>query len=202
MTAATSTVVRRRAGVRLPLGRSARRAVLAVHLWSRRGAWVGLDVALAALVVATLRADDDARRAALFQAVEVVAVWPLAPRRDWSAWAAGSCSGWPPRYGLVRFWWVLVKLVINVLLSVLVLVLLRPNAHELAADGRRLAAGSQVDVDLSALVMPPAVTMVALTVAVYLSVYKPWGRTRGTCVLERHPTSRVGTSVVGGRLGA
>lgn len=175
---APGAVGTRRAGVRLPMGRSARRGVLAVHLWSA-GAWVGLDVALAALVVATLRADDDLLRGALFQAVEVVAVWPLA-LAGLVCLGSGIVLGLATNYGLLRYWWVLVKLVINVLLSALVLVLLRPNASALADEGRRLAAGKPVDVDLSALVMPPAVTMVALTVAVYLSVYKPWGRTRGT----------------------
>jgi hypothetical protein len=178
MTAPTSTVVRRRAGVRVPLGRTARRAVLAVHLWSA-GAWVGLDVALAALVVTALRADDAPRRAAVFQVLEVVAVWPLA-LAGLVCLGSGVVLGLATKYGLVRFWWVLIKLIINVLLSTLVLLLLRPNAHALADSGRRLAAGQPVDVDLSSLVMPPAVTMVALTVAVYLSVYKPWGRTRDT----------------------
>lgn len=174
MTAATTTVVRRD-GARVPLSRPARRAVLVVHVWSA-GAWIGLDVAMAALVVTALRTGDVSLRAALFRALGVVVVWPLTVA-GLVCLASGVVLGLGTRYGLVRFWWVAVKLVINVLLSTLVLLLLRPNAQALADDGRRLAAGESVGVDVSSLVMPPTVTMIALTFAFYLSVAKPWGRT-------------------------
>jgi hypothetical protein len=160
-----------------PLSRSARRLVLAVHLWSA-GAWIGIDVVLAALVVAGVSSDDVARRAVALQALELFAVWPLAAV-GLLCLASGVLLGLGTRYGLLRFWWVAAKLVINLVLSTLVLVLLRPNVHRVAEEGRRLAAGEPVGTDLSSLVMPPTVTMVALTVAVYLSVYKPWGRIGG-----------------------
>lgn len=162
-------------GARIPMSRTTRRVVLVVHVWTA-GAWLGLDVAMAALVVTALRADDPALRAALYQALEVVVVWPLTVA-GLGCLASGLLLGLGTRYGLLRFWWVAVKLVINLFLSTLVLVLLRPNAQALAGDGRRLAAGQRVDVDVSSLVMPPTVTVIALTFAFYLSIGKPWGRT-------------------------
>ncbi len=157
------------------MSRATRRLVLVVHVWTA-GAWLGLDVAMAALVVTALRADDPAPRAALYQALEVVVVWPLTVA-GLGCLASGLLLGLGTRYGLLRFWWVAVKLVVNLVLTTLVLLLLRPNAQALAVDGRRLAAGKTVDVDISSLVMPPTVTMIALTFAFYLSVVKPWGRT-------------------------
>lgn len=154
--------------------RPARRLVLAVHLWSA-GAWIGMDVVLGVLVATALTTDDTAVRAVCFQAFELFAITPLAVV-GLVCLVSGVLLGLGTSYGLVRYWWVAVKLVVNVLLSVLVLVLLGPNMRDVAAQGRELAAGEQVSADVSALVMPPTVTMLALTFAVHLSVYKPWGR--------------------------
>jgi hypothetical protein len=156
------------------LGRPARRLVLAVHLWSA-GAWIGIDVVLAVLVWTAVTSDDDARRAVVLQALELFAVWPLA-LAGLVCLVSGVLLALGTRYGLLRFWWVAVKLVINLVLSTLVLVLLRPGVHEVAEQGRALAGGEPVGLDLTSLVMPPIVSLGALTVAVYLSVHKPWGR--------------------------
>jgi hypothetical protein len=161
---------------RLPLRRTGRRVWLAVHLWSA-GAWLGLDLALGAVVLTGLSSDEDTTRATCFQVLEVLAVWPL-PLAGLACLASGVVLGLGTSHGLLRYWWVTVKLAINLVLTTLVLVLLRPNMRHVAGQGRDLAAGRDVSVDVSSLVMPPSVTVVALTVAVWLSVWKPWGRIR------------------------
>ncbi len=92
----------------------------------------------------------------------------------------GLLLGLGTKYGLLRYWWVAVKLVINVVLLALVLVLLMPGLNDVRADGSALLAGGDPAVDVSKLAMPPIVSLVALTVATVLSVFKPWGRTRPT----------------------
>lgn len=81
------------------------------------------------------------------------------------------------RYGLVRYWWVAVKLVINLVLTTLVLVLLRPSVHEVAAAGRESDTDALDRLGVGML-FPPAVSIAALTFATVLSIYKPWGRVR------------------------
>jgi hypothetical protein len=92
----------------------------------------------------------------------------------------GVVLGAGTHHGLVRYWWVVVKLVLNIVLTLLVLVLLRPGLDEAAAVGRQLATDAAVGVDLSNLVFPPIVSGTSLVVATVLAVYKPWGRVRPT----------------------
>lgn len=76
------------------------------------------------------------------------------------------------------FWWVAVKLVMNVLLCVLIVVALRPGMADVGAAGVAIEAGQVPATDLSSLVFPPAVSLTLLAVATLLSVYKPGGRMR------------------------
>lgn len=174
---ATGTTVReRRATGRWSpgrLGRRTRRAVLIVHI-AASGAWLGLDLVLGILVATALLGGDGAPLAV---AVGAFATWPMVAVGALTL-ASGVVLGLGSRYGLVRYWWVLVKLVLNVVLVVLVFVLLSPEVGALAAEGRAaLAAGEPLAFDPQ-MVFPPVVSSTAVTFAIVLSVVKPWGRTR------------------------
>lgn len=174
---------------RLRLSRRTRRAWLVAHIVAG-GAWVGIDVVMACLVVVGLSTGDDRREALCWQAIELFAVWPLFTAGV-TCLATGIVLGIGTKYGLVRYWWVAVKLVLNVILAVLILFLLRPGVHDLAGYGRALAGGTRTSLDISSAVMPPIVSLTALFVATVLSVFKPWGRTR----LSRRERRRAGSGV-------
>jgi hypothetical protein len=160
----------------LRLGRRTRKAVLVAHIASS-GAWIGLDVVMAVLVFTAIASGDEQRAALSYQALELFAIWPM-----FIAGAAclvtGLLLGIGTKFGLVRYWWVATKLVLNLVLSTLVLVALRPGVHESADLARRLAAGEIASIPVGDIVFPPIVSPLALMVAVTLSVYKPWGRIR------------------------
>jgi hypothetical protein len=101
--------------------------------------------------------------------------------------ATGILLGLGSRYGLVRYWWVAVKLVMNVVLCVLVLIALRPGLDEVVEHGRALAAGRVSTLDVSSMFFPPAVSLTALTVATVLAVVKPWGLIRPSRSRHRAP---------------
>ena len=90
----------------------------------------------------------------------------------------GVILGVGSKYGLVRYWWVAVKLVLNVVLCALILVALQPGLGGITRYGRDLAAGTAAERDVSDLFFPPIVSLSALTFATILSVAKPWGRLR------------------------
>lgn len=154
-----------------------RKAVLVAHIVTA-GAWIGLDVMLGVLVFTPLLTTDPATVALCYQAM------PLLYRpillSGLACLATGVVLGVGTHHGLVRHWWVLVKLALNILLTALVVVLLGPALADAAELGRQLAAGAAVDVDTSNLVFPPVVSGTALVVATVLAVYKPWGRVRAT----------------------
>jgi hypothetical protein len=106
--------------VRWRLGARTRKSVLLVHIASA-GAWLGIDVVMAVLVFTALFTDDDRTKALSFQALELVAVWPLLTMGMLSL-LTGILLGLGSRYGLLRYWWVAVKLALNLVLSGLVLV--------------------------------------------------------------------------------
>lgn len=160
----------------IPMGTSLRRAVLVVHIVSA-GAWIGIDVVVGVLVFAGWFSDDPAIQGLAYQALGTFAVAPMLTS-GLVCLASGVLLGLGTRFGLLRYWWVAVKLVMNVVLCVLILVLLQPGMPDVVEHGRIVAAGGNSPVDVSRLFFPPAVSLTTLTVATVLGVFKPWGRIR------------------------
>ena len=172
----TTTAVRSSPEVRWRLGPRPRKLTLLVHLLSA-GAWVGIDVMVAVLVGVGWFADDPAQRGAAYQALGWFVVWPMLAAAL-TCLASGVLLGLGSKYGLLRYWWVAVKLVLNLVLCTLILLALRPGMPEVVDHGQALAAGVASGVDVSFLFFPPVVSLTALAVASALAVFKPWGRVR------------------------
>lgn len=153
-----------------------RKAVLVVHILSA-AAWIGIDVMVAVLVAVGGLGDDPAVQGVAYQALGRFVVTPMLAA-GLTCLASGLVLGLGSKWGLVRYWWVAVKLVLNVVLCTLIIVLLRPGMTEVRDAGEALAAGAPTTADLSGLFFPPAVSLTALTIAITLSVFKPWGRIR------------------------
>jgi hypothetical protein len=159
---------------RLRIGARTRKGVLVVHIASA-GAWLGVDVAMAVLIATAVFTHDTGTRALCYQALQLFAVWPLFTA-GLICLASGVVLGLASRYGLVRYWWVVTKLALNVVLTGLVPLALRPGLSGLSDLGRELAAGHLVTASVGNMIYPPIVSPAALLVAVVLAVFKPWGR--------------------------
>ncbi|MFC7625384.1 hypothetical protein [Microlunatus sp. GCM10028923] len=162
--------------IRLRLKTPVRKLVLLLHIMSA-GIWLGLDVAMAFAVFTGLTTDDPQLAASLFQALETITVLPLLCT-GLVCLITGIFLGWGSRYGIARYWWVLIKLVLNLILTALVPLALLGGVQELGAYGRLLAADPTATADLSNIIYPPIVSPTALTIAMVLAVFKPWGRIR------------------------
>jgi hypothetical protein len=160
------------------LGSRTRKGVLVVHIASA-GAWIGIEVVLGVLVFTALVTSSPQIAATCYQAMELFTVWPLLTCGLLSLFS-GVVLGLGTRYGLITYWWVLTKLVLNLVLCTLVLILLRPGVRDAAAYGRDLAAGRNPAFDTTNMMFPPLVSGTALIFAIVLSLYKPWGRVRST----------------------
>ena len=158
------------------LGARQRKWVLLLHI-AAAGVWLGLDVVVAVLVFTARGTADPQIEAFCYRALELLAIWPMASAALGSL-LTGVLLGLGTKYGLVRYWWVAVKLAMNLVLTVLVVMLLRPGLHDAADYGRRLADGLPAAFDSRSLMFPPIVSTSALLAAMVLSVFKPWGRTR------------------------
>jgi hypothetical protein len=158
-----------------------RKSLLVVHIASA-GAWIGIDVVMG-VVIFTALLSDDATRALCYQALELFAGWPLVVA-GLACLASGVVLGLGTPYGLVRYWWVVVKLAINIVFVALVPVALRPEVLEKAEQGRQLMAGLPATLTVGNLIYPPIVSPAGLLIAMILAVFKPWGLIRK----DRAPT--------------
>jgi hypothetical protein len=90
----------------------------------------------------------------------------------------GILLGLGSKYGLVRYWWVVIKLALNLILATLVVTALRGEVANAADVGAQLGAGADVEWNFVNMIYPPIVSPTALTIAFLLAVFKPWGRIR------------------------
>lgn len=167
------------------LGPRTRKGVLVVHIASA-GGWLGLDVAMAMVIFTALSADDAGTRALCYQTLHLFVIWPLFTAGI-ICLASGMLLGLGSKYGLVRYWWVAVKLALNIVLTGLVPVALRPGVSGLSELGRDLAAGHPVTTSIGNMIYPPIVSPAALLIAMVLAVFKPWGRIRRRPEHDRSP---------------
>jgi len=158
------------------LGARTRKTLLVVHILAA-GVWLGLDVAMGVLIFTALGTGDLGTRGFALQALQLVTVWPMLTAGLLSL-ATGILLGWGSKYGLLRYWWVAVKLILNIVLCVLIVVALRGGVAEAARVGEAAAAGVSVVWQSRNMVFPPIVSPAALLVAFVLSVFKPWGLVR------------------------
>jgi uncharacterized membrane protein len=165
------------------LGARTRKGVLVVHIVSG-GVWIGIDVVMAVFIFTALLADDDNTKALCFRALELFTVWPLLTT-GLVCLASGVVLGLGTKYGLVRYWWVAIKLVLNIVLTALVPFALAPEVSRAAEQGWRFAAGEPASLVVGNLIFPPIVSPTALLIAVVLAVFKPWGRIRKRTATQR-----------------
>jgi hypothetical protein len=177
-TTATSTPVRvsTSMSLRLPLGRRWRQATLVAHIVSA-GTWIGVDVIVAVLVLTGRFAGDLELRSLAYRALATFVVWPMLAS-GLLCLATGLVLGLATRWGLLRYWWVALKLVLNLVLCALIVLVLQPGMNQVTEYGEDLLTGSPDPATVSTLFFPPAVSLTTLTLATVLAVVKPWGRIR------------------------
>ncbi|MEU7783203.1 MULTISPECIES: hypothetical protein [unclassified Amycolatopsis] len=141
----------------------ARKWWLVGHIVSA-GAWIGIDAVLGILVCTALLTGDAAVSATALQALKLFAVWPMLTAAL-LALGTGAVLGLGSKYGLVRYWWVAVKLSINVLMALLILFALRSGVDQATERPEGL-------------LYPVVVAPCLLLFASVLAVFKPWGRVR------------------------
>ncbi len=158
---------------------AARKAVLVLHVVAGIG-WMGVDIALLVLLITARTTNDAALVVSGFNAIGMI-VPITVPPLSLGILLTGSVLGLGTRWGLVRYWWVLVKLLLSLVMTVLVFASLLPavsgiavlSATTISADAVRASLGTLPTM----LLFPPVVSFVMLGAATILSIFKPWQRT-------------------------
>ncbi|HYH12582.1 MAG TPA: hypothetical protein VD789_09540 [Thermomicrobiales bacterium] len=163
-----------------------RKTTMVLHIVCGVG-WMGADIVLFILLYTGLTTDDGAVAAACYRAVTVFV--PVAvPVLALGMLATGLLLGWGTKWGILRYWWVVVKLILAVIMVVLVFVSLVPGVDELDAADARMSADAVRDSLGSVtdqMLYPPIVSFLMLGTAAVLSIFKPWRQTPWTSTSNR-----------------
>jgi len=149
---------------------------LTAHVVSSIG-WIGAVAAFLALAVASLTRRDVFVIRAAYLAMGFTAWFAILPFALGSL-LSGLVSSLGTGWGLVRHYWVLVKLLITVLITALLLVHMRPIDLLASAAAQTIVMSSHLD-GLRVQMLAYAIgTLLVLLVLTVLSVYKPQGMTQ------------------------
>jgi hypothetical protein len=145
-----------------------RKLVLTVHVITAV-AWLGVDLTMLTFGIAGLAGADPDLVYPAQSLIGRVLFTPLSAL----VWLIGVVNALLTPWGLVKHWWVLVKLLLTTLMLCLVVFSLYP-----ALSDAGTLAGDLPSRDRINMVVAPSVSSTLLIIATALSTYKPWGRVR------------------------
>lgn len=138
--------------------------------------WLGAIVAFLALAIAGLTSQDLQITRAAYLAMDLITRFVIVPLSILPLLLTGPLLALGTPWGLFRHYWIIVKLLINILSTLILLVHLQPIEYmaRAAADGTLSSAdrGAQIQ-----LVVAAGAGLLALLAATGLAVFKPRGMT-------------------------
>ena len=149
---------------------------LTTHVTSSVG-WLGAVAGFLSLAIVGLTSQDAQMVRAAYLAMEVIG-WRVIVPLSLASLVTGLVHALGTKWGLFRHYWVLIKLLIAILATVVLLVHMQPigNMARVAAERTPMSAdlrGLRIQ-----LVADAGAALFVLLVATALSVYKPRGLTR------------------------
>jgi hypothetical protein len=152
-----------------------RKVVLTAHVTSSIG-WFGAVAAFLALAIVGMASQDrDLLRAAYL--VMGLTTWFVIVPLALASLLTGLVSSLGTRWGLFRYYWVLMKLVITVLATLILLVHTQPIDLLAGAAAKTAVLGANLHGAQLQMVVASCLALVVLLVLTALSVYKPRGMT-------------------------
>jgi hypothetical protein len=159
-----------------PFGARLRKLTLTAHITASLG-WLGAVAAFLALAIAGLAGSSPQTVRGAYVAMELVGWFVIVPLSVASL-LTGVVQSLGTVWGLVRHYWVIAKLLITVLATVLLLVHMQPVGHLADAAARTALAGGELEGMRIQLIADAAAALLVLLTAASLSVFKPRGVTR------------------------
>jgi hypothetical protein len=157
------------------LSPSLRKFALTGHVTCSVG-WIGSIAAFLALAVAGLTSSDAQLVRAAYLAMPLIG-WTIVVPLSFAALATGLVQATGSNWGVFRHYWVLAKLVIVVLASVLLLVHMQLAGHIAGVAYTTAIGGADLHALRLQLAIDSGAALLALLAAVALGIYKPKGLT-------------------------
>jgi hypothetical protein len=153
-----------------------RKLALTAHVTFSIG-WLGAVAAFLALAVTGMTSQDAQLVRAVYLAMELITWFVIVPLAFISP-LSGVVSSIGSNWGLFRYYWVLVKLLITILASIVLLVHTQPIGLLAGAASNTTAFSAELQSLQFLMVTASGAAVVVLIVLTILSVYKPPGTTR------------------------
>ena len=153
-----------------------RNFALMIHVVASVG-FLGAVVGFLAMAVAGLSSRDAALVRAVYPSMDLITVTVIVPL-CLAALATGVVSSLGTPWGLVRHYWVVAKLLLTVLTTLVLLVQLKPIRYVANAAARATWSPADLLGMRSSFVLHASAGLVVLLVMTALSTYKPKGLTR------------------------
>jgi hypothetical protein len=153
-----------------------RKGMLTAHVVASVG-WLGAVGSFLALALAGLSETDNGMVRAAYAAMEFTGWYVIVPLSAASLFT-GLAQSVGTSWGLFRHYWVVFKLVINVVASLLLLVHMQPVGRIAHAAAQRPVSLSDLHDLRVQVAFDAGAAIVALLIATVLAVYKPPGMTR------------------------
>jgi hypothetical protein len=154
-----------------------RKAALTAHVTSSVG-WFGAVVVVLALAIAGITSNDEQTIRAVYRAMQLTAWSVLVPLAA-LALLTGIVQSLGSKWGLFRHYWVVTKLVITVIATLVLL--LYTQTLDVVADTAAKPRWSALDrstLRSPSVVLHSSVAAVLLVVTTVLAIYKPRGLTK------------------------
>ena len=160
----------------MTLGPGLRKLALTAHVASSAG-WLGAVAGFLALAVAGLASRDPRTATAVYPAMELITIYVIVPL-SLASLLTGIIQSLGTPWGLFRHYWVLIKLLLTGLATVVLVLQLGPIGY--LGDAARGAAVSMADLRGlgTSMVIHAVGGLLVLLMTTVLSVYKPRGLTR------------------------
>ena len=152
-----------------------RKFVRTAHITVTVG-WLGAVASFLALAIAGVTSQDVQMVSSVYLAMEVITRYVIVPLSLAPLLVTGPILSLGTPWGLFRHYWIIVKLVINVLSTIILLVHLQPISYlsRIAAEGTLSNADRSLQIQI---VAAAGAGLLALLMATGLAVYKPRGMT-------------------------
>jgi hypothetical protein len=151
----------------------ARKLTLTTHVVASVG-WLGAVAATLVLAVAGIASSDVQTVRAVYPALEVMGWYALVPL-SLASLLSGLVVSLAGKWGLLQHYWVVTKLVINLVASIVLLLYMQT----LGALAETAGSGAELEAIRSpSPVLHAGAALVLLVAAAILSIFKPAGRTR------------------------
>ena len=153
-----------------------RKLFLTAHVTFSVG-WLGAVAAFLALAIAGVTNADPQRVQAAYLAMDLTGWFVIVPLA-FASLVAGLVQGLGTEWGVFRHYWVMVKLLMTVLATIVLLVHMQPISHVASVASASPLSSADLHGLRIQLVADAGAALIVLLVATTLSVYKPRGKTR------------------------